>query len=184
MSMIGALESRTHFGTVLDGVAAAIIAATLASDAAHEHRRGGAKNRRHRLQERGPRRTARSRDSRRVARDARDARGISRQRPDRRAVRPSRRGPDGKLTQISYGLGVGRRDAEGRAAAARRHLHDEGFLQGSRALDRPALLPLQQPVGDRGSSAARTARSRRSATIRRARRPGATAIATIRARRS
>ena len=70
-------------------------------------------------------------------------------------------------------------------AAAGRSLHDQGFLSGPRAVERPALLPLQQRPGASSSSTAPAASaSMRSATIRRARRRGAIATATIRAQRS
>ena len=36
-----------------------------------------------------------------------------------------------------------------RRAAARRHLHEHRFLRRQGAVERPALLPLQQPDGDR-----------------------------------
>ena len=49
--------------------------------------------------------------------------------------------------------------AGGHRAAPRRYLHVARLLQRPRALDRPALFPLQQPVGDR--SAARRVRRRR-----------------------
>ena len=52
-----------------------------------------------------------------------------------------------------------RREPARRRAAARRSLHDEGLLRGQSAVERPALLPLQQPVGRR--SAERRVRARR-----------------------
>ena len=54
------------------------------------------------------------------------------------------------------------RSPAGRQAAAGGSLHLEGFLQGPCALDRSALLPLQQPGRDRGS-----ARRHRDGTDRR-----------------
>ena len=42
--------------------------------------------------------------------------------------------------------------AEGRDAAPDRHLHEQGLLQGRSAVDRQALLPLQQSDGERSAA--------------------------------
>ena len=73
--------------------------------------------------------------------------------------RPQRPGANGAARAAQRRLRVERREPRRRRAAARRSVHDEGFLQGQSALERPALLPLQQPVGRR--SAARRLRARR-----------------------
>ena len=55
-----------------------------------------------------------------------------------------------RLVGPVHRLRASRRGAAGRRAAARRPLHVEGFLQRPRALDGPALFPLQQPGRHRG----------------------------------
>jgi hypothetical protein len=103
MSMIGALESRTHFGTVLDGAAAAIIAATLAATLLTSTVAEAQKTADIGFKSVG-----------RAAPLARAIPGVSpatpatlEAYPDSDLIvgpfRPSRRGPDGTLTQISYG---------------------------------------------------------------------------------
>ena len=95
------------------------------------------------VRQRRPRRARRaevavSDHGRRLAR--RRARQLSRRRRVAREVaRQARRNHRGRL-------GVQRRRAARRRAAARRPVHDQGLLQGPRALERHALLPLQQPA--------------------------------------
>ena len=64
--------------------------------------------------------------------------------------RPKRVGRDGKPVQVDYGSAWNGAVPKGVKPLAGRSLHVEGLLPGPRALDRQALFPLQQPVGDRG----------------------------------
>ena len=99
----------------------------------------GAADRRHRVQERRPRLAARRGPARLRDHGPHD--------PDR--VRERRR--LARLVGPVHRLRASRCGAERRRAAARRPLHVEGFLQGPRALDGSALLPLQQPGRHRGA---------------------------------
>ena len=114
---------------------AAIFAAATLADGG----RGGPADRRYGVQERRPRLAAR--------------RGPARLRnhgpSDPHRVRERRR--LARLVGRLHRLRASRRDAERRRASARRHVHLEGFLQGPRALDGPALFPLQQPGRHRGA---------------------------------
>ena len=182
MSKIGALESRTHFGTPLDGVAAAIIAATLAATLLTSTVAEAQKTADIGFKSVG-----------RAAPLARAIPGVSpatpatlEAYPDSDLIvgpfRPSRRGPDGKLAQISYGSAF-----DGATPQGIQPLPVDLFTRRtSTRTARSGPIPATSAataLGDR-VTARRRRRQRRSAAIRRARRHGAIASPTIRARRS
>ncbi len=63
----------------------------------------------------------------------------------------ARRGPDGKPVQDRGGSAWNGATPKGVQPLARRSLHVHGFLPGPRAVERPALFPLQQQHRSRGA---------------------------------